>query len=92
MLPPGIQSLRQALADEKARSAATSEILQAINGSPGDPQPVFDLLARKAAELCSADLGNLLRYDDERLHFCANHGSLPRRFSPSSSVSTPCAR
>ena len=77
MLPADMQSLRQALADEKARSAATSEILQAINGSPGDPQPVFDLIARKAAELCSADFCNLLRYDGERLHFCANHGFPP---------------
>jgi GAF domain-containing protein len=69
--------LYQALADEKARNAATSEILQAINGSPGDLQPVFDLIARKAAEICSAGFCNLLRYDGTRLHFCANFGFPP---------------
>jgi hypothetical protein len=29
--------------------AATIDVLQAISASPGDPQPVFDLIVRHAA-------------------------------------------
>lgn len=81
MPPADVELLRQAIADERARSAATSEILQAINSSPGELQPVFDLIARKAAEICSAGFCNLQRYDGARLHFCANFGFPPEQLA-----------
>ena len=34
--------------------AATVGVLKAMSASPGDPQPVFNLITRRAAELCES--------------------------------------
>ena len=57
-----------------ARQTATSDILQVINRSPDDLQPVFDLIARKAAELCEAAFCVLWRVSDGLFSYCASHG------------------
>ena len=33
--------------------AATIDVLKVMSGTPGDPQPVFDLVVRRATELCN---------------------------------------
>ena len=34
--------------------AATIDVLKAMSASPGDPQPVFDLITTRARELCGS--------------------------------------
>jgi hypothetical protein len=51
--------------------AATVDVLKAMSASPGDPQPVFDLIVRRARELCSAASAALIEYDGELVHFRA---------------------
>ena len=34
--------------------AATIDVLKVMSASPGDPQPVFDLIVRRARNLCNA--------------------------------------
>ncbi|SDE74118.1 GAF domain-containing protein [Ruegeria marina] len=57
-----------------ARQTATSDILQVINSSRDDLQPVFDLIARKAAELCEAAFCMLWRVSKDQFSYCASHG------------------
>jgi class 3 adenylate cyclase len=52
---------------------ATSEILQVIRKSPADAQPVFDLIVKRAVELCGAAFGYVVRYDGEILSLAAHH-------------------
>ena len=53
---------------------ATAEILQAINRSPGELQPVFDILLDKAMRLCEAAFGILAVKDNKQTHTVAAHG------------------
>ena len=52
---------------------ATSEILQIISSSPSSVQPVFDIIVRRAVELCGAAFGFVLRYDGEIISLAAHH-------------------
>ena len=72
-----IAELERQLADQKARAAATAQILKAIEKSSDDIQPVFDIIAKSGTELCKAKFCMLWRYDGEMVHYCASHGFAP---------------
>ena len=48
--------------------SATIDVLKVMSASPGDPQPVFDLIVRQARELCKTPTAVLLQYDGELVH------------------------
>ena len=52
--------------------SATIDVLKAMSGSPGDPQPVFDLIVRHANKLCNGSGVGLFEYDGNILHLRAN--------------------
>ncbi|HEV2219461.1 MAG TPA: GAF domain-containing protein [Casimicrobiaceae bacterium] len=57
-----------------ARQTATSDVLQVISESPTDVQPVFDIIAERAASLTGARYCLVTRFDGERLHLASLHG------------------
>ena len=55
------------------QQAATIDVLKVMSASPGDPQPVFDLIVRRATELCNG-LGTVLfEFDGGLVHFRASY-------------------
>jgi two-component system, NtrC family, sensor kinase len=55
--------------------SAASEILKVINSSPGDLQPVFEIMLANAVRICDAKFGTLYRYDNEALDPVALFGA-----------------
>ncbi|MCX7179219.1 MAG: HAMP domain-containing protein, partial [Proteobacteria bacterium] len=62
------------LTEALEQQTATSEILRVISSSPSDVQPVFEIIAKSAVQLCAAQFCAVLRFDGELLHLVAHHG------------------
>ena len=62
------------LSEALEQQTATSEILRVISSSPSDVQPVFDIIAESAVQLCDAQFCAVLRLDGELLHLVAHRG------------------
>jgi GAF domain-containing protein len=45
------------------QQSATIDVLKVMSASPGDPQPVFDLITRRAQELCNSKGAGVFEYD-----------------------------
>ena len=74
------------LSEALEQQTATSEVLGVISSSPGQLQPVIDVLAKNAAHLCDAKFGGLvLRNGDD--FYSATLQSFPSDFA-----ATPGAR
>src|SRR5215471_20737891 len=55
------------------QQAATSEVLRVISRSPGDLQPVFDIIAASALRLCGSSWSAVALFNGERMELAALH-------------------
>jgi GAF domain-containing protein len=87
------------LTEALEQQTATSDVLGIISNSPGDLQPVFNVMLANATRLCGASYGTMWLYENEgQMQMAARYGPLPEAFSekwrvgtlfsPSSSVPT----
>ena len=56
------------------RQTATAEVLRVIGDSITDTQPVFDIIAERAARLTGAEYGWVFRFDGEWIHVASVFG------------------
>jgi signal transduction histidine kinase/putative methionine-R-sulfoxide reductase with GAF domain len=72
-----LQARNRDLTEALEQQTATSEILRVIASSPTDIQPVLDVVAENAAQLCEATDGSIFRIDGGGYRLVASHGSIP---------------
>ncbi len=94
-----LQARNRDLTEALGQQTATAEILRAISGSPTDVQPVFEIIAERAVNLCDAEISVVSRLDGELIHLTALHGvdqagtdAIRRAFPMSLSDETVTAR
>jgi class 3 adenylate cyclase/putative methionine-R-sulfoxide reductase with GAF domain len=63
------------LTEALEQQTATSEVLQAISGSPGDLQPVFAIMLENMVRVCHASFGAIHRCHGDFFQFVAEHNS-----------------
>src|ERR1700750_2485216 len=56
------------------QQSATIDVLKIMSASPGDPQPVFDLIVERARDLCDAYGATVFEFDGTRIHWRAATG------------------
>ena len=62
------------LADVLEQQAAIGAILDVISDSSGEPQPVFDMIAKSAKQLCHARFCAVFQFDGKLVDLVAHYG------------------
>lgn len=81
-----IEGLRRHLDEALEQQAATSEVLRVMSRSPGDLQPVFDIIAASALRLCGSTWSAVLQFNGEL------HPRSPSATALGSSTLSSCIR
>jgi GAF domain-containing protein len=68
-----LNELRESLQQQ----TATADVLKVISNSPGDLDPVFNVMLENAVHICDASFGNLLLYDGSVFRHVALHNAPP---------------
>src|ERR1700687_4293898 len=63
-----------AYSERIAYQAAANDVLKVMSASPGDPQPVFDLIVERARDICGAYGVTVCEFDGTLIHWRAATG------------------
>ena len=81
----GTRCARRALAQRNTEygeriehQAATIDVLKAMSASPGDAQPVFDLIVERARDLCNVPTAAVATFDGTMMHLAVAADRAPR--------------
>ena len=58
-----------AYSERIAYQAAANDVLKVMSASPGDPQPVFDLIVERARDLCGGYGATVYEFDGTLIHW-----------------------
>jgi two-component system, NtrC family, sensor kinase len=75
-----LNELRQRTADlteSLEQQTATAEVLKIISSTPGELQPVFDVILENATRICQAKFGNLWLYQGNSFRIAGIFGDVP---------------
>jgi GAF domain-containing protein len=75
-----VQARSRELSESLEQQTATSEVLGVISGSPGELEPVFQVMLANATRLCEASQGTLWLCEGDGFRRTALHGTLPEAF------------
>ena len=78
-----VQARTRDLSESLEQRTATSDVLQVFSSSPGELQPVFDLMLGNATRLCEASYGAMWLKEGDLFRNAAFHGALPGHISSS---------
>jgi GAF domain-containing protein len=62
------------LSEALEQQMATSDVLQVISASPGELNPVFEVMLKNAVRICDAKFGLLFQWDGDAFRTVAMHG------------------
>jgi len=65
------------LSEALEQQTATSEVLGVISSSPGELEPVFNVMLENAIRICEAKFGNLYLCEGDAFRTVALHGATP---------------
>ena len=72
-----VARLTRDLNESLQRQTATAEVLRIMSSSPGDLQPVFEVMLENAVRICDALGGGIGRWDGSALHNVAVRWAKP---------------
>jgi GAF domain-containing protein len=72
-----VQARTHELSESLQQQTATSEVLRVISSSPGELVPVFQAILSNAMDICEAQFGHLLLYEDGKFRAAALHNAPP---------------
>jgi two-component system, NtrC family, sensor kinase len=72
-----VQVRTRDLTESLEQQTATSEVLQVISSTPGELEPVFQIMLENATRICEARIGILFRYENGAYNAVATLGVTP---------------